>query len=165
MFNINDFIVYGSTGVCQITDITKNDHDEPEYYVLRPVYDNKINNMVIKALINNSKVQIRKVVTKDQVSSLIASMPVKETIWIDDSRERSECFKALLKTGECEEWIKLVKTLYLEKELRSAEGKTLTHTDEDIMRTAEKRLCEEFAIALNLSPAEVLSYILEHVKH
>jgi CarD family transcriptional regulator len=90
-------------------------------------------------------------------------MPEKETIWIDDSRERSEYFKAALKTRKSEEWVKLIRTLYLEKEARSAVGKTLMKIDEDIMNTAEKQLNEEFAIALNISPDEVIPYIIEHI--
>ena len=165
MFNVNDYVVYGSTGVCQITAIVNDSYpnrDETEYYVLRPVYNN-MNNMIIKTPVNNPKILIRKVISKHQVPSLIATMPKEETIWIDDSRERTELFKTLLKTGKCEEWIKLIKTLYLEKEARSVMGKTLTNTDEVIMKTAEKYLCEEFAIALNISPDEVVPYILEHV--
>jgi len=37
-------------------------------------------------------------------------------------------------------------------------------TDEDIMKAAEKNLHEEFAMALNISPDEVLHYILDHVQ-
>ena len=36
-------------------------------------------------------------------------------------------------------------------------------TDEEIMNTAEKNLYEEFAIALNISPEEVVSYIHERI--
>lgn len=42
-------------------------------------------------------------------------------------------------------------------------GKKLTKTDEDIMNIAEKQLSEEFAVALDISPDEVLPYILEHI--
>jgi len=165
VFKVNDYVVYGSTGVCQITAIVNDSYpnrDETEYYVLRPVYNN-MNNMIIKTPVNNPKVLIRKVISKHDVSSLIAAMPELETIWIDDSRERSEHFKAILRTGKCEEWIKLIRTLYLEQEEKSVVGKKLTKTDEEIMKTAEKHLCEEFAIALNISPDEVISYILDHV--
>lgn len=72
-------------------------------------------------------------------------------------------FKAALRTGECEELIKLIKTLYLEKKEKSVIGKKLMKSDEDIMKAAEKHLYEEFAIALNISPNEVVTYILEHI--
>lgn len=163
MFKINDYVVYGSTGVCQITDIRKDEYagsNETQYYVLQPVFND---NMTIKIPVNNPNVSMRAILTKDEVLSLIAAMPEKKTIWIDDSRERSAYFKAVLKTRKSEEWVKLIKTLYLEKEARSVEGKTLTKGDENILNTAEKQLNEEFAVALNISPDEVVPYILEHI--
>jgi CarD family transcriptional regulator len=106
---------------------------------------------------------MRSILTKEEVLSLIAAMPGEETIWIEDSRERSDFFKTILKKGTSQEWIKLIKTLYLEKESRLATGKSLTSTDEEIMRAAEKQLNEEFAIALNISPDEVLPFILRYI--
>ena len=162
MFKINDYVVYGSTGVCQITDIKKDEHidsDETEYYVLHPVYHN---NITIKVPVNNPNSGMRAVLTKKDVLSLIAAMPESKPILIDNAKHRSDNFKAVLKTGNNEDLIKIIKTLYQEKKAKSFINKKLTKTDEDIMNTAEKQLYEEFAIALNILPEEVLPYILEH---
>lgn len=163
MFKVNDYVVYGLTGVCQIIDIKKEKYlsnCEDDYYVLKPVYNNK---MIIKTPVNNPKVLMRKVVTKDDVLSLIAAMPEQETIWIDDYRQRNKNFKSALKTGKCEELIKIIKTIYLEKKKESVIGKKLMKTDEDIMETAKKQLYEEFATALDISPDEVVPYIHERI--
>ena len=163
MFKVNDYVVYGTTGVCQITAIGKDEYagnNDTEYYVLHPVYND---NMTIKIPVNNPKTSMRSILTKEEVLSLIAAMPGEETIWIEDSRERSDFFKTILKKGTSQEWIKLIKSLYLEKESRLATGKSLTSTDEEIMRAAEKQLNEEFAIALNISPDEVLPFILRYI--
>ena len=42
-------------------------------------------------------------------------------------------------------------------------AKKITKTDEEIFDTAEKKLNQEFALALNISPDQVASYILEHI--
>lgn len=165
MFKVNDYVMYGSTGVCKIIDISKEKHisinsEETDYYVLHPVFND---NIVIKIAVNNPNAPIRAILTKDEVLSLIKTMPEQETIWIDDNRERSEYFKAILKSKESEDWVKLIKTLFLEKEARSLVGKTLTKTDEGIMNTVEKLLYEEFAIALGISPDEVLLFIEEYI--
>jgi len=163
MFKVSDYVVYGSTGVCQIIDISKEKNlrnDEIQYYVLQPVYNNK---MVIKSPVNNQKILMRQIITKDDVSSLIAGMPKEQAIWINDDKQRIENFKAALRTGKSEEWIKIIKTIYLEKEEKIVVGKKLMKIDEDIMKTAEKQLYEEFAIALNISPDKVGPYIIEHI--
>jgi CarD family transcriptional regulator len=164
MFKVNDYVVYGSTGVCQITGISKDNHNssiKTEYYVLQPVYSN--NTMTIKTPVNNPNSLMRAIITKDDILSLIAMMPEIEPLLIDRGKQRSDTFKAALRTGEKEEWIKIIKTLYLEKQAKSVINKKLTKTDEGIMDRAEKQLYEEFAIALNISPDEVVPFILEHI--
>lgn len=163
MFKVNDYVVYNSTGVCRIIDTIRekdiNDNDT-EYYVLQPVYDD---NLTIKIPLNSLKVLMRNIITKDEVLALIDSMPEKESIWINDDRERNALFKAVLRTSESEGWVKLIKTIYLEKQKRIVLGKKISKTDEDIMKVAEKNLNEEFAVALNISPEAVVSYILERI--
>ena len=154
MFKINDYVIYNSMGVYKIIDIREekdiNDNDT-EYYILKPVYGN---NLTIKTPVNNTKVFMREILKKEEVLTLIKSLPEQETAWIDDDRKR---------TGDSEEWAKLIKTIYLEKQKKSVDGKKLMKADEDIMKIAEKNLYEEFAVALNIQPEEVVSYILEHV--
>ncbi|UWG97102.1 CarD family transcriptional regulator [Dehalobacter sp. DCM] len=163
MFNINDYVVYNATGVFKIIDI-RREHDildkETEYYVLQPAYNN---NLTIKIPVNAPRVSMRLIMTKDEVLSLIASMPDIEALWINDDRERNERFKTALKTANSEEWAKLIKTIYLQKQEKIDIGKKLAQTDENIMKAAEKNLYEEFAIALNITPDEVVSYITERV--
>lgn len=163
MFKINEYVVYGSTGVCQIIDITEEnvfDDKVVEYYVLQPVYNDT---MTIKIPVNNTKVLMRKTITEDDVYSLIKTIPEKETMWIEDNKERTKTFKEAIRSGNCEEWIKVIKTLYQEKKERAEEGKKLTKTDEDIMKTAQKFLHEEFAVVLNITPEEVPAYIKKHI--
>jgi CarD family transcriptional regulator len=157
--------MYGSIGVCQIIDISKEKYlnlssDEIEFYVLQSVYNNK---MTIKTPVNNPKVSMREIITKDDALLLIEAVSETETIWINNDRQRSANFKAALKTGSSEDCIKIIKTLYLEKKEKSAVGKKLRKMDEDIMKAAEKQLYGEFAIALNISPDEVIPFILNNI--
>lgn len=163
MFKVNDYVVYGLTGVCQITDIRKDEYnsdDEAQYYVLNPVFNN---NMTIKVPVNNQTILMRSVISKDDVLSLIAKMPEIETIWVDDEKQRNNAFKAALRSGKDEEWIKIIKTIYLEKEAKAIAGKRLAKVDEEIMNKAEKQLNEEIAVALDILPNEVVPYIMKHI--
>lgn len=163
MFKINDYVVYSLMGVYKIIDIRKEkdiDNNDTEYYVLQPVYSD---NLIIKTPVNNTKVMMRKVMTKDDVLMLIASLSTREDIWINDNKERYEKFKESLRTGNSEQWVNIIKTIHLKKQEKNVNGKKLTKLDEEIMEAAERNLNEEFATALNISPDEVISYIKEHV--
>ncbi|HEX3011191.1 MAG TPA: CarD family transcriptional regulator [Syntrophomonadaceae bacterium] len=163
MFKVNDFVVYGLTGVCKISDIRKDEYnskDETQYYVLNPVFNN---NMTIKVPVSNQNILMRSIITKDDALSLIAKLPQIEDGWIDDEKQRNAAFKSALRSGKVEEWAKIIKTIYLQKEVRSVVGKKLAKMDEDIMNTAEKNLNEEFSVVLNISPNEVVRYINKHI--
>ncbi|MGN0709116.1 MAG: CarD family transcriptional regulator, partial [Anaerovoracaceae bacterium] len=75
MFSIGDLIVYGGTGVCRVENITKpnfNEFDRDElYYVLQPLYQTG----TIYAPVDNDKVFMRKVITKERANELIDMIP------------------------------------------------------------------------------------------
>lgn len=159
MFSKNDYIIYGTTGVCKVIDIVKkkfNTNIEREYYVLKPAYDP---NSTIYAPIDNTTINTRKIMTVKDVYELIRSMPDNETIWIDDINLRKEKYTDILKKGDTIALIKLIKTLYLEKEKKKNEGKKLYVGDEKIMSEAQRLLHEEFALVLNIKVDEVIPFI------
>lgn len=163
MFKVNDYIMYGLTGVCQVVDITKEsfiDNLQKEYYVLKYIYDN---DTIIKIPTDNEKIPMRKLLSKEDMATLINSMPNSETIWIDNDRQRNEEFKSILKTGDTENLVKLIRSIYLDKEHKQSIGKKLYKVDDEIMQTAERLLNEEFATILNISPDEVATYISTHI--
>ena len=81
MFKINDYIMYGTTGVCQVSDITKEaigDFKLKEYYVLTPIYTN---NTIIKVPIDNNKIPMRKIMSKEDISNIIKVISNKDSLW------------------------------------------------------------------------------------
>ncbi|SHI06760.1 transcriptional regulator, CarD family [Clostridium collagenovorans DSM 3089] len=162
MFEVNDYVMYGMTGVCKVIDIKKEklmDDVLKEYYVLSPVYSK---NTVIKIPVDNKKIPIRKVLSEGEVDLAINNMNDTECLWINDDKLRNEKFKAMLKSGECDNLMTLVKSIYSNKCDKQSNGKKIGKNDEEIMQTAEKLLNEEFATVLDISPESVKSYIKSH---
>lgn len=163
MFNVDDYIMYGMTGVCKVVDITNErfiNNEKRKYYILSPIYNN---DTIIKIPLDNNKVPMRKVISKDDMTSLINDVPNMETLWIDDERKRNEQFQTMLKSGQCEELIKLIRSIHFGKKHVKLSGKKLQKTDKDIKKEAERLLTEEFATILNISPNEVNSDILSKI--
>ena len=123
MFAKNDYIIYGTTGVCKITGIEKkkfNTSAEREYYILKPAYDP---NSTIYAPVDNNIINIRKIMTVKEVYDLIMAMPDNKTIWIDDINLSKEKYNEILKKGDKVELVKLIRTLYLEKQKKKSKNK------------------------------------------
>lgn len=163
MFEINDYIMYGTTGVCKVSDITKErigGFKLQEYYVLTPIYTN---NTIIKVPIDNNKIPMRKIMSKEDISNIIKVISSKDSLWVMDERKRGEVFKSILKSGECEELMTLVKSIYECKQNKNITGTKVSKNDIEIMQMAEKLINEEFATILNISVDEVPSYILNNI--
>ena len=163
MFNIDDYIMYGKTGLCKVVDITNEkfiNGDKRKYYILSPIYNN---DTVIKIPLDNDKVPMRKVISKGDMTALINDIPNMEILWIDDEKKRIAQFETMLKSGQCEELIKLIKSIKFSKKYARSIGKKLEKPDRDIMKEAERLLTEEFAIILNVYPNEASSYILSQI--
>lgn len=63
------------------------------------------------------------------------------------------------KTNSWEEWIRILKTIYLCKQKRLEAGRKVTAVDAKYFRIAEDNLYGELAVALNIPKTEVETYI------
>jgi len=154
--------MYGITGVCEVTDITKDKlvgNIKSDYYVLRPIFEN---NATIMTPIDNPKILIRPLISQIEADELIENMPSEEIEWIPNDRQRNEAFKTLLHTGSCSEWIKIISAIDRRKTDVTASGKKLRQSDENFMKSAEKLLYEEFSYSLKIPFDDVKPYILSH---
>ena len=123
MFNVDDYIMYGKTGVCKVVDITNEkfiNGEKRKYYILSPIYNN---DTVIKIPLDNDKVPMRKVISKGDMTALINDIPNMEILWIDDEKKRIAQFETMLKSGQCEELIKLIKSIKFSKRYARSIGK------------------------------------------
>ena len=165
MFQVNDVIIYGTQGVCEITAIEEKSISgaKKRYFVLRPVKDQ---GSTIYAPTDNESVlkKMRRLLTVDEIHALIDSMPDEKTVWIDNVNERKDCYRQLLASGNHSALIQMIKAIYAHKKEREAAGKRLHMMDEHFFKDAEQILYNEFQYVLNLSGKDALMrYILERI--
>lgn len=165
MFSIGEYVVYGSKGVCQVTDITHIDitgaDRERLYYVLTPVGDVTAK---IYAPTDHQKVVMRKVISKDEAHLLIEELPQIELLWVPDDKQREAKYKELMRTCDNRAWVSIVKTLYSRGRERIAQGKKITSLDERYMKAAENELYSELSLSLGVPKNEMENYIREQLK-
>lgn len=165
MFEVGEYIVYGVKGVCRIEDITHIDIPGADknrlYYVLDPIGEG---NGKIYAPTDNQKVMMRKVITKEEADRLIEELPQIDLLWVPDDRQREAKYKEALNTCDYRAWVSIVKTLYLRKQERVAQGKKITALDERYMRTAENELYSELSLTLGIPKERMEDYIKERLE-
>lgn len=164
MFEIGDYVVYGHTGICQVIGVTTMDmpgiSKDRLYYILRPEgqAEGKIYTPV-----ENGKMVLRKVMTREEAETLIAEIPSIETLVIEDDKHREERYKACIKSCECKELIRIIKTIYLRKQERLSQGKKVTATDERYLKMAEDNLYSEMSILLGIPKNKMEQYIAKQL--
>ena len=153
MYKINNYVVY-KRDVCQIINI-KTIHNF-EYYVLKSTTDNTL---IIDVPVNNEGKLLRKLVTKEEITSLIDKIKFLPTLDIDGKNLEDE-YKKLMQDGNIESLVVIIKTTYLRNKIRTENKKKVTDNDQLFFELAEKYLYNEIAYALNKTYDEAKEYIV-----
>lgn len=165
MFEVDDLIMYGGTGVCKVEAITKPDFEEVGqdrlYYVLEPVYGSG----VIYAPVDNDKVFMRPVISADEANELIDKMPEVHTELYKSSsiQQLSKHYQSVLDTHKCVDLIKLTKSIHKKKVDAQKQNRHLGQIDKKFMKRAEDLLFGEIAVALHIPREEVTTYISSRI--
>ena len=160
MYQKNDFVMYGSVGVCSVDGTCVRD-DGNAYYVLQPVFTK---NSIIYAPVNNCKVSIRNIISRDEADEIIDMMPEVEPFTISNRREKEMEYKKALKSGKHNEWLRLVKTLYNRKSENVNYRQSFSETDRMLLCSAERLLNGELAVALQIPFEKVSDYIMSRLE-
>lgn len=165
MFEIGELIIYGGNGVCRVekigpvdTGMGKNDR---MYYTLNPL---KNRDSKIYTPVDNEKVIMRPTMTREDALKLIDQIQDVETLWVGDERRREAEYKEAVRKCDCREYVKIIKTIYLRKKKRMADGKKVTAVDERYFAMAEDNLYGELAVALDMDKVQAKAFVEQRVK-
>lgn len=160
MFETGDYVVYGHNGICQVIGVTTMDmpgiSKDRLYYILRPEGQKEGK---IFTPVDSEKMVLRKVMQKEEAEALIAEMPTIETLEVTDEKRREEQYKECIKSCECRELIRIIKTIYLRKQERLSQGKKVTAVDERYLKMAEDNLYSELSMLLGVPKNKMVDYI------
>ena len=105
--------------------------------------------------------KIRKILSREEVDEIIASMPDSTAGWIENDLERKNEYKKIIGSGDCKSLVKVIKSIHMHKTEIAENGKKLHQIDEHMLKDAESLLYGEFATVLNIKKEEVLPFIIK----
>jgi CarD family transcriptional regulator len=159
MFEVNAQVMYGRTGACQVKEITNGDlfgKPEAKFYILMPLFSN---GMSIITPVDEPKVAMRELMTRQEVLDLIDAMKDQEPVWEYDEKVRNAQFSAAMTSGLCDALLTVIHLISKNNEEMSANGRKLSQNDASILKDAKKLLYEEFALSLAIRPDQVEAFI------
>lgn len=161
MFSIGDRIMYGGTGVCEIVDVAHiraaGSGEIRPYYVLKPLYQSG----TIQTPVDNDKIPIRGVLTRQEAEELVDSIPgIPATICFEKNLSAlRNHYRDAMSSFECVDLLRMTKSIYAKKKDAEARQKKIGMTDEKFLRRAEELLFGELAVALDIPVDSVSDYI------
>lgn len=166
MYSSGDLIIYGNTGVCEVSGITtlegvRGADINKEYYVIHPVFQEG----TIYTPVGNTKVFMRPVISKEEAENLIDAIPdIQAEAYINQSiQQLSEHYEAVLKTHNCADLIELTMSIYNKKEFLEGQKKKIGQIDEKFMKIAEDILYGELSVVIGIPKEDVQDYISSRV--
>lgn len=165
-FKAGDVILYGSTGICEIKEISEKifNRERAKYYVLSPLRQ-KGSTLFVPVDSEKLVSRMKKILSAVEIKETIGSTKDEEYPWIENDSERRKHFSETVLSGDRKQMILMVRALYMKMRSQVANGKKLHSADERFLTEAQRILNEEFSIVLGISPEEVPAFIKEQLEH
>ena len=162
VFQKGERVVCGSKGVCEVEEIATLDiagvDRKREYYILKPLY---LSSSTVYIPVDTAEGSMRKVLAHEEAENLIHSIPQIPLITIANDKLLEQEYKNCLKTSNCGDLIRIIKTIYLRKKKREEAGRKETAVDAKYFRIAEDHLYGELSVSLGMSRKNVENYITQ----
>ncbi len=159
VFDIQDYVVYRNE-VCFIKEIRKRFIGGKDYYVLSPSSDSSL---TIHLPIDEH-IRLKPIMTKQEAMNFIKSIPSILPIACNDKTLESE-YKALLRTEEKKDLVRIIKTTYFRNQERLKAGRRVGEKDETYFNKAEKLLYNELAVSLGMNFEETKEFVIHTIRH
>lgn len=156
MFEIGDYVVNASNGVCKIEDIVRLNLSSVDrkrkYYLLVPISEKSAKLYIPK---DGTSHGLRLVMGYDEAQDIISRIPFIEEMDIGDEKQREQIYKEIIQGGDPEGMISIMKSMMHRKSDRLAQGKKATALDDRYYQIAAGNLIAELAFALGKEKDEV----------
>ena len=164
MYQIDDYVMCGESGVCKVVEIgtppiggvDKN----RKYYFLKPI---KGKTNVIYSPVDIEKKSLRYVTAKQEAERILDEIGNLEVFWEDSDNARKEVYKKSLGDYDCRNWMKTIKSVRHKKTELGQRGKKLHSVDQIYQTKLETLLFEELSFAMDMPKDELIKVVEEKI--
>ncbi len=162
MFEVNEYVFYGSEGICRIDDIVDSPFSDVKtdvkYYVLHSTHGG---NGTAYIPTEGASALLRPVMTKGDIEALLkdmASVPFFDECSLKLLKEK---YGEAIRSGDPTAWIRVIKTVTDRTVNGRDGGKKVSDAEKSFSETAKRYLFKEIGIVLDISEEEVRKYITD----
>ncbi len=165
MYQIGDRVIYGMHGVCRVIDLEERiiDRKKCTYLALEPE-GQQGSRYLVPTHNETAMAKLRQMLTAEELDTLLRSEKIRQDGWIRDENQRKQTYREMITSGDRASLMQMVHALYVHKAEQSAAGKKFHLCDENFLRDAEKLLCSEIAMVLEMDFDAARNYLREQLK-
>ncbi len=156
MYEAGDYIVYGTNGVCLVTDVVPSPFDKADtrtYYVLKPVSGPRA--AVIYTPVDNERVPMRSLMTEAEAQQLFSRIHAIPPLTVANEKARRETYRVAVATGAPEAYISVIKTIRERRLLFAGTQRRLPEFEMEYDMVARRYLISELSLVLGCSVDEI----------
>ena len=161
MFKENDYIFYGSGGICRVEAVCEEPFEGApkgvRYYVLHTLAEPK---QVIWNPVENDKVLMRPVLTVAEGEALLSSLSSLAPLEGEGAKALREQYITAIKSGVPESWGRVLITVRLRERAEVARLTRVTDAEHGFFDSAKRSIAAELALAKGCATAEAEAAIL-----
>ena len=164
MFQIGDLLFYGTNGVCRVSEICSSPFDSTDtrsFYKLTPISEHST--LVIFTPIDNDRVVMRPLISKEEAEALIARLGEIEKVAVAVEKYRKDAYREAIREGAPEGFVKIIKTVRARREVFRKTRRRVPDLDNDFEFTAKNCLYGELCTVLGIPREEIHRIVTESI--
>ena len=164
MFQIGDLLFYGTNGVCRVSEICSSPFDSTDtrsFYKLTPISEHST--LVIFTPIDNDRVVMRPLISKDEAEALIARLKDIEKVAVAVEKYRKDAYREAIREGAPEGFVQIIKTVRARREVFRKTRRRVPDLDNDFEFTAKNCLYGELCTVLGITREEIHRIVTESI--
>ncbi len=164
MFQKDEYVFYGSGGICRIADIQVSPLSgmpaDCPYYVMESVHNS---NGTMYIPVDNDQIFLRPLLNREEAEALIERIPSVEAIEEPNAKLLRTKYSDAMKTHDPEEWVRVIKTVHYRTTGASPRVARLSETERSVNESAKRYLYTELSLALGMEFGNVEQYIIDRL--
>ena len=164
MFKVGDHVVYGTNGVCLISDITPSPFDKRDtrtFYVLKPL--SGASTSLIYTPVDNDRVPMRPLLDRREAEALLSDIDRIPCLEVGEERARRMAYRQAIAAAEPRMYIALIKTVDSRRVEFCGTQRRLPDFEIEYDAVARRHLYTELSVALGRPIKDFEGYMAKSV--
>lgn len=152
MYQVGTYVVYGIQGVCRVvgTETQRVNRVRTEFLVLEPL-DKHEAKFYLPTGNPSALAKLKSVLTPEEATQLLESAGDDGGCWIPEESRRKQRYRELTSSGDRIALMQMLSALHRYRQVQLDEGRKFHQCDDNFLRDAERILCVEIALVLNMT--------------